>query len=142
MLIIIGGAANILIADRKRKPYELSAAEIGGAARTEQNMSVEQAVVVASRAIRRICGGTISVGDGPIVVGWIGQTLSNIPSRQAYELIVLIAETGEGSTEFRCIVRPRFSNSWGGTSRSVVLRNQLMREINSIRPPDQPPPTN
>jgi hypothetical protein len=133
LLMFIGYAALTVSHDRKRKPYVLFAGESGDVVHTEQNLSVKQAVETASRAINFIGGAKISVGDGPIVVGWIGKTMSNIPSRQEYELMVLVTETGEDSAEFRCVVRPRFSGSWGGASRSAALRDQLIRKISSMR---------
>jgi len=131
-LLIVGGAALVVSTDRKRKPFVLSGSELAVAVRTEGVVGSERAVEVASQAISQVGGAGISVGEGPMVVGWIGKTLTNLPKLQEYELMVQVAVPTGTPGEYRCLARPRFSSSLGGASRSAELSEQLAREIRSL----------
>jgi len=140
-LLIVGGVVLIVSTDRKRKPFVLSASELADAVRVDGAVGAERAVEVASQAISQVGGTEICVGEGPVVVGWIGQTFTNIPKRQAYELMVLVSGTVGTSGEYRCLARPRFSSSLGGASRSAELSGQLAHEIGSLSQTAPPSPS-
>jgi hypothetical protein len=131
-LLVVGGVVLILSTDRKRNPFVLSTSEVATAVRVDGAVGSERAVEIASQAISQVGGTEISVGEGPIVVGWVGQTLTNIPKSQAYELLVQVSATAETPGEYRCLARPRFSSSLGGGSRSAELSRQLAHEIGTL----------
>ena len=88
----------------------LSASELAAAVRIDGVVGSDRAVKVASQAISQVGGTGISVGEGPLVVGWIGNTLMNIPKLQEYELVVRVAAPMGTPGEYRCFARPRFSS--------------------------------
>jgi hypothetical protein len=84
-----------------------------------------QAVELASAAIQKVGGANlITSEDRSRVAGWIGNTFTNIPSRQEYELVIDICSSTARS-EFRCLARPRFSSSLGGAKRAGDLAGKL-----------------
>ena len=80
---------------------------------------------LASAAIFRVGGGNVTTSeDRSRVVGWTGNTFTNIPSRQEYELLIDI-RSSMARYEFRCMARPRFSSSLGGAKRAGDLAEKL-----------------
>lgn len=129
VLMVAGGAALIFAADRKRRPFAISGQEPHTASGIVSIASDENPADIAFSAISRVGGASISRSEEPLrIVGWVGKTLSNIPSRMEYELLIEARQIPGGS-EFRCVARPRFAGSWTGGSRSKDLVDDLIGQV-------------
>ena len=88
-----------------------------------------EAVHLASTAIHKVGGGNlITAEDRSRVAGWIDNTLTNIPSRQEYELVIDICASTD-RYEFGCLARPRFSSSLGGATHAGDLARKLREAL-------------
>lgn len=133
ILMIAGGASYIVASDRRRRPFQVSYQELLATPSVAIDTPSSRNVEVASAAIHAIGGEDVSVSDdGLRVAGWIGKAVTNIPSRQQYQLLVDIHPTAVGC-EFRCVVRPRFSGSLGGATRSGALDRSLREALTTQR---------
>ena len=136
ILFVVGAAAFVVASDRKRNPFRLTDGELRTAPVVVIESAPIEAVDLASAAIHRVGGGNlITSKDRSRVAGWIGNTLTNIPSRQEYELVIDICLSTDRH-EFRCFARPRFSSSPGGSTRARDFAGRLREALAaSAQPP-------
>ena len=136
ILLIAGSASYLVASDRRRKPFQVSYQQILATPSVAIDTPSGQNVEVASAAIHAIGGEDVSVSDdGLRVAGWIGKAMTNLPSRQQYQLLVDIHSTAVGC-EFRCVVRPRFPGSLSGATRSGALDRSLREALTAQRSGD------
>jgi hypothetical protein len=129
ILFVGGGAAFVVASDRKRNPFQVTDAELQAAPTVVIQSAPIEAVDLASAAIQRVGGANlIASEDRSRVAGWIGNTFTNIPSRQEYELVIDICSSPDRH-EFRCLARPRFSSSLGGATRARDLAGKLREAL-------------
>lgn len=130
VLLVIGGAVYVVSSDRKRSPLKASDQDLQSAFTVISDS--QHPVEAASSAIRKTGGEAVSTSeDGFRVVGWIGNTWTNIPTRQAYQLLIDI-RPAQGGYEFRCLARPRFSSSFGGAARASDLGRRLSEQKTDV----------
>jgi hypothetical protein len=125
VLLVVGGAVFVISSDRKRSPFQVADAELRAAPPVVIDSPPMDPLDLASAAIFRVGGGNVTTSeDRSRVVGWTGNTFTNIPSRQEYELLIDI-RSSMARYEFRCMARPRFSSSLGGAKRAGDLAEKL-----------------
>jgi hypothetical protein len=129
LLLVVGGVAFVIASDRKRRPFAASEQEFLSAGWVTGRTNSNDPAQTAAAAIRQVGGAQISTSDdGSRIVGWIGNTWTNIPSRQEYQLLIEVRGPQAGP-EFRCLARPRFSSSLGGNDRAGQLSRALSNEL-------------
>jgi hypothetical protein len=133
----IGAAAVVIRSDRKRAVR----AAAGGARNlttlppgTPVDVFVDPSAAshIAAEAVRHVGGHDIKVLDDGSAVGWIGSSLTNIPSKAKYLVAVSRIAQPDGSIILACSSRPRFSSSLFGSRRSTDLTRRLVVEVTNL----------
>lgn len=90
------------------------------------------ATQIAAGAIRQVGGRDITVLNDGSAVGWIGSSLTNIPSKMEYMVAVARITQPDGSIVLACSARPRFSSSLFGSQRSADLTRRLVAAVANL----------
>jgi hypothetical protein len=93
--------------------------------------SVSEVSNLAKAAMREMRGRSIEQHGGGLVTGWVGHTLTNIPGRGEYQLIVSATRLANGETEALCATRPRFKPALFSDARSTELRQRLAQALSA-----------
>lgn len=131
VIVWLGGVALYNFApDRRRRRFDVTEPELRAAFAVVTKVSLaKKPIDVAADAIRAVGGRDISTSeDASRVVGWIGKTLTNIPQRQEYRLLIDIRPASSGY-EFRCLAQARFASALLGAARARDLAQSLSEEI-------------
>jgi len=133
----VGGAIVVIRSDRKRAPRAVDGsapnlAPLPPGTPVDVFVDPHAATGIATRAIQKVGGHDISVLDDGSVVGWIGSSLTNIPSKAEYMVAVARMTQPDGSIVLACSSQPRFSTMAFGGRRSAGLTQRLVVEVTNL----------
>jgi hypothetical protein len=134
LALCIGGGIFVVRSDRKR------AARLAIGDRTELPpgtpvdvfVDPEAATRIATRAVQQVGGHNVTVLKDGSAVGWIGSSLTNIPTKAEYVVAVARIVQPDGSIVLACSSQPRFSTMAFGGRRSADLTRQLVAEVTNL----------
>jgi hypothetical protein len=135
LLMIITGAVIVVGSDRKwsgRRKRDAAAPRITSdtSILVVGSVTIEQARELAVDSIHGISGHEVEMVNDSNVVGWIGNSFTNIPSKAEYRLSVTIAPVGpNGPVQLLCGASPRFASSLAGRGRCQELAQLLASEV-------------
>ncbi len=92
----------------------------------------DTAPAIAARAVANVGGRRVVIIHDTVAVGWIGNSWTNLPQFQEYQLTIVTAPDGRGGSTFTCCARPRWSTALLGASRSRSLADSLDSAVRSI----------
>lgn len=93
--------------------------------------SVAEVSRLAETALREMRARGIEQHGGGLITGWVGHTLTNIPGRVEYQLIVRAVGLPNSGTEVFCAATPRFKSALFTNTRAAELRQQLAQALTS-----------
>ena len=95
---------------------------------------------IAAQAIASVGGRKVQIIHDSVAVGWIGNSWTNIPQFQEYQLSIVTSPDGSGGSTFTSCARPRWSTSLFGASRSHDLAVSLDSAVRKMTPGTWPAP--
>ncbi|MDA8343162.1 MAG: hypothetical protein M0007_13205 [Actinomycetota bacterium] len=98
----------------------------------ETPVAPERALAVARRAVVMAGGTDVEAVEPATILGWIGSSWTNVPSRQQYQLAVAVMAGADGGVLFICTARPRFASALLGAGRSQRLAELLQSAVVSL----------
>lgn len=137
LVIIACGGYAVIRSDRKRKLLAPSSSNLQknsdkSARSIALSVSPDRARNIATRAMHEAGASKIEVLDDWVVQGWVGSVWTNIPSRTAYQMLIVISDLPEtGRLQFTCQARPRFALNLG-QGRSQELTDRLVSALGSL----------
>lgn len=137
LAMLIGFAVVVIRSDRKRAVRKVAGsapdrATLPPGTPVDVFVDPSTATQIAAGAVRQVGGHDITVLNDGSAVGWIGSSLTNIPSKMEYMVAVARITQPDGSIILACSSRPRFSSSLFGSRRSADLTNRLVVEVTNL----------
>jgi hypothetical protein len=140
LAMCVGGAIVLMRSDRKRATRRASGTASQGkplpsGTPVEVFVGPEAASEIARSAIQLVGAHDITNLDDGSVVGWIGSSVTNIPSRAEYMVAVSRVIQPDGSVVLGCSAQPRYSSMAFGGCRSAELTHRLVAEVTNLASP-------
>jgi len=133
----VGGAIVLIRSDRKRATGRAPGTAQQGkplppGTPVEVFVGPEAATQIARSAIQLVGAHDITDLNNGSVIGWIGSSVTNIPSKAEYMIAVSRVIQPDGSVVLGCSAQPRFSSMAFGSRRSAELTHRLVSEVRNL----------
>jgi hypothetical protein len=137
LLLCAGGVLLVVFSDRKRSlgrlgPGQSASKVIPFGIPVATFVDPERADQISRSAIHHIGGHEVTALADGTVIGWVGSSLTNIPSRAQYLVSISRADQPDGSIVLGCAGQPRFSSMAFGAGQGSVLAERLVAEVTAL----------
>jgi hypothetical protein len=137
LAMCVGGAIVLIRSDRKRATRRAPGTALQGrplppGTPVEVFVRPEAATQIARSAIQLVGAHDIRDLNNGSVIGWIGSSVTNIPSKAEYMVAVSRVIQPDGSVVLGCSAQPRYSSMAFGSRRSAELTHRLVSEVTNL----------
>jgi hypothetical protein len=137
LVMCVGGVIVVIRSDKKRATRRASGSASQGkplpaGTPVEVFVGPEAATQIARSAIQLVGAKDITNLDDGSVIGWIGSSVTNIPSKADYMVSVSRVIQSDGSVVLGCSAQPRYSSMAFGSRRSAQLTHRLVSEVTNL----------